>query len=308
MLGRDQDALDLDRALVAVLVDLVAHRHLRLAVGPQIRQHVGLAHLREPVRDPVRELDRQRHQLGRLVGGVAEHHPLVAGADLVDRVAVAVLHLERLVDALRDVGRLLVERDDDAAGVGVEAVLGARVADLGHRLADEPRDVDVRRRRDLAGDDDEARRDQRLAGDAAVRVVASGRRRERRRRSGRRSCPGCPSVTDSELKLNERELIGGRVPEVPPASDPVAAATRRSDRAASASPTRSPSGDAVEDGADALGDRHLDPEPVREVAQHGCGRQALDDHADLGHRLRRASRPGRRARRSGGCGPTSTSR
>ena len=48
--------------------------------------------------------------------------------------------------------------------------------------------------------------------------------------------------------------------------------------------------DAVEDGADALGDRHLDLEPVREVAQHGRGRQALDDHADLGHGLR-----GRRA-------------
>ena len=171
MLGRDQDALDLDRALVAVLVDLVAHRHLRLAVGPQVRQHVGLAHLGQPMGDPVRELNRQRHQLGRLVRGVAEHHPLVAGADLVDRVDVAVLDLERLVDALGDVGRLLVERDDDAAGLGVEAVLRAGVADLRHRLADEARDVDVGRRRDLARDDDEAGRDQGLARDAAVRVV-----------------------------------------------------------------------------------------------------------------------------------------
>ena len=171
MLGRDEHALDLDRPLVAVLVDLVAHRHLRLAVGPQVRQHVGLAHLGEPVRDAVRELDRQRHQLLGLVRGVAEHHPLVAGADPVDRVEVAVLHLERLVDALRDVGRLLVERHDHAARLGVEAVLGARVADVGDRLAHEPRDVDVRRRRDLAGDDDEARRDQRLAGDATLGVV-----------------------------------------------------------------------------------------------------------------------------------------
>ena len=64
VLGRDQHALDLDGALVAVLVDLVAHRHLGLAVGPEVRQHVGLAHLRQAVRDPVRELDRQRHQLG----------------------------------------------------------------------------------------------------------------------------------------------------------------------------------------------------------------------------------------------------
>ena len=46
VLGRDQHPLDLDGALVAVLVHLVAHGHLGLAVGPQVRQHVGLAHLR----------------------------------------------------------------------------------------------------------------------------------------------------------------------------------------------------------------------------------------------------------------------
>ncbi len=67
--------------------------------------------------------------------------------------------------------RLLVDRDDDAAGLGVEAVLGARVADVRDRLADEARDVDVGLGRDLARDDDEPGRDQRLAGDASVDVV-----------------------------------------------------------------------------------------------------------------------------------------
>src|SRR5262249_43665094 len=70
-----------------------------------------------------------------------------------------------------DVGRLLVDRNDDAARVGVEAVLGARVADALDRLAHEGADVDVRLSRHLAGDDDETRRDQRLAGDAACRVA-----------------------------------------------------------------------------------------------------------------------------------------
>ena len=87
----------------AVLVDLVADRHLRLAVRAEVREHVGLAHLGEPLRDPVRELDRERHQLLGLVRRVAEHHPLVAGADPVERILVAVLGLERVVDALRDV-------------------------------------------------------------------------------------------------------------------------------------------------------------------------------------------------------------
>ena len=76
------------------------------------------------------------------------------------------LRLVRLVDALRDVGRLPVDRDDDAARLEVEAVLGARVADLGDAVADDRADVDVGLGRDLAGDDDEPGRDQRLAGDA----------------------------------------------------------------------------------------------------------------------------------------------
>ena len=101
---------------------------------------------------------------------VAEHHPLVARAER-STGRVAVLRLERLVDALGDVGRLLVDRDDDAAGLEVEAVLRARVADLGDRLAHDRADVDVGVRRDLAGDDDEPGRDERLAGDPSVRVV-----------------------------------------------------------------------------------------------------------------------------------------
>ena len=171
VLRRDEDALDLDRPLAAVLVALVPDRHLRLAVGPRNGEDVGLAHLREPPREPVREHDRQGHQLVGLVRRVPEHHPLVARSGTVEQVAFAVLMLVRLVDALRDVGRLLVDRDDDAARVRVEAELRTRVTDFANPLADEPRDVDVRLGRDLSRDHDESGRDQRLAGDAPVGVV-----------------------------------------------------------------------------------------------------------------------------------------
>ena len=172
VLRRDDDALDLDGLAASVLVLLVAHRHLRLAVGAQVQQLLGLAHRGEPAGEPVREHDRQRHQLFRLVRRVAEHHPLVARADAVERVVVAALRLERRVDALRDVGRLLVDRDEHAAGLGVESVLRTRVADLADALAHDARNVDVRLGRDLAADDDEAGGDERLAGDARLRILA----------------------------------------------------------------------------------------------------------------------------------------
>ena len=39
--------------------------------------------LGQSLREPVREPDRHRHEVSGLVAGVAEHHPLVARADLV---------------------------------------------------------------------------------------------------------------------------------------------------------------------------------------------------------------------------------
>jgi hypothetical protein len=169
VLGGDQQLLDLDRAAVAV-----ADRHLRLAVRPQVRHDVGLAHVGQPLGELVRQRDRQRHQLRRLVGRVAEHHALVAGAGEVECIVVRRVRarLVRRVDALRDVGRLLVDGVEDRARVGAEAQVGVDVADLADRLARDVLDVDVGLGRDLARDDDQAGVDEGLAGDAALRVVA----------------------------------------------------------------------------------------------------------------------------------------
>ena len=93
--------------------------------------------------------------------GVAEHQALVAGA--------AGVH------ALADVARLLVNRRQHRAGLGVEAVLRAGVADVLDDLADDLLEVDVAVRRDFAGDDGEAGRDERLARDARDRILREDR-------------------------------------------------------------------------------------------------------------------------------------
>ncbi len=64
-----------------------------------------MPHLGQPARQPVGEHDRQRHQLGRLPAGVAEHQSLVTSALAVKFVvALALPVLERVQDALGDVG------------------------------------------------------------------------------------------------------------------------------------------------------------------------------------------------------------
>ena len=88
----------------------------------------------------MRQRDRQRHQLGGLVAGVAEHQALVAGALLVELVLVALdAVLVRGVDALGDVRGLRADGHRDAAGGAVEALLRGVVADLQDLVADQLR-------------------------------------------------------------------------------------------------------------------------------------------------------------------------
>ena len=101
VLAGDDDGVEPDRA-VAVVLD----GDLGLAVRAQVGDRAVLADRGEPLGQPVRQRDRQRHQLGGVVAGVAEHQALVAGALPVERVldALAGARLVGGVDALRDVG------------------------------------------------------------------------------------------------------------------------------------------------------------------------------------------------------------
>ena len=142
---------------IAVLV--ILHRHLGLAVRPQIIHQLLLAHLGQASRHLMGQGNGQGHLFGRLVAGVAEHHALIArAADLV-------------VGAQGDVAGLLVDVDKDAAGVAVKAVLRPIIADLADDLAGNLLDIDIAVRADLTHDVHEARRGRRLAGDAPVGIL-----------------------------------------------------------------------------------------------------------------------------------------
>ena len=153
VLRRNHHRVDADR--LAVLV--VFHRHLALAVRPQVGHLTVLANLGQTPRQLVRKRDRGRHQLFGLVGGVAEHHALVARA--------AGVH------AHGDVARLLVDRRDHGAGVRVEAVERIVVADRGNHAAHQRLEVNVSVGRDLSRDDHQSGCGQGLAGHAAVGIL-----------------------------------------------------------------------------------------------------------------------------------------
>ena len=168
MLRGHHDLLHVD----GLVVD-VADRDLGLAVGAQVGHGAVLAHCSQLLGHALCQVDGHGHERGRLVAGVAEHHALVAGADLLVGVVarLAMLGLVALIDALGDVGALIVDGVEHATGIAVEAVLRAIVADLAQHLARKRGHVDVGLGADLAGHDDHARGCHGLAGAAHLRGV-----------------------------------------------------------------------------------------------------------------------------------------
>ncbi len=94
MLGGDQHGIDALRLAVGIF-----HGHLALAIRAQPGKRASLAHFSQRAGQFVRQVDGHGHQLGGLVAGITEHHALVAGADQVDLVLVAVLGFQGFADA-----------------------------------------------------------------------------------------------------------------------------------------------------------------------------------------------------------------
>ena len=105
----------------------------------------------------MRQLDRQRHQLGGLVACVAEHEALVACA--------ARIH------AHRDIGRLGLDDIQDAAGLGVKTERRVVVTDVGDRLAGDRGDVDVSGGGDFTRNDANTGGDEHFAGYPSLGVL-----------------------------------------------------------------------------------------------------------------------------------------
>ena len=145
VLGGDHDGVYPYRASRLVVLD----GHLALGVGPEIGHFVVLApQYGELLHDDLGEYQRRGHVFARLVAGVAEHDALVAGSLLF-----VLFH-----DALVDVGALLVDGGEDAAGVSVEHVVAPGIADAVDDASGDVLYIDVCFRTHFAGNYYQSRR------------------------------------------------------------------------------------------------------------------------------------------------------
>ncbi|MNZ56764.1 hypothetical protein D3C78_747170 [compost metagenome] len=159
VLGGQHDGVDADHAAVFITAG-----DLGLGVRAQPGQQARLAGFGLALHQTVGEADRRRHQHVGFVAGIAEHQALVAGALIFGLGAV---------DTLVDVGGLLANDVEDAAGGAIETDVGAVVADVDDDLAHQLFQVDPGGGGDFTGDDGDTGLDQGFAGDAGVLVLGN---------------------------------------------------------------------------------------------------------------------------------------
>lgn len=162
VLGGDDDGVDADGDHAAVLL-LVLDGDLGLTIGAQPLEGSILANVGETLAEAGGEEVGEGHELGGLIGGVAEHDALVTSADLLDALVE--------VDALGDIGALLLDGNDDVAGVAVDALVGGGVADVADGGTDDVLEIDLGVGGDLTEDHDHAGLGGGLAGDLGLGVL-----------------------------------------------------------------------------------------------------------------------------------------
>ena len=96
----------------------------------------------------------QGHVVIRFVGGIAEHHALVAGTDGVELVRIAFLLFQGIVDAHGNVRGLFVEGYQDTASIAVKAVFRTGITDGTNGFTNDVRNINVARRRNFTDDMD----------------------------------------------------------------------------------------------------------------------------------------------------------
>ena len=152
--GNDDGVYTQRDSRAAVL--LVLDRDLSLRIRAEPREKPRAACRGQCRIELVGERNGKRHILRCLVGGITKHNALVTRAMILERA---------MVKALGNIGRLLLDGNEDVASLVVKALVRIVVADVLDGISDNFLVVELSLGRDLAEDHDHPCLSCRLAGD-----------------------------------------------------------------------------------------------------------------------------------------------
>ena len=143
-------------------VALVLDRHLGLGIRSKPGKSTGPSGHCESLVQFVSEDDGEGHQLWSFGGGISEHETLIASAEALEGA---------VVKTLSDIGRLLLNCDEDVAGLVVKTLFGVVVTDFLDGVSNDLLVVDLGLCGDFTEDHDHSGLSSGLAGDLGERVL-----------------------------------------------------------------------------------------------------------------------------------------
>jgi hypothetical protein len=161
VLGRNDDGVDSDGG-DCTTVALVLDGHLGLGVRSKPGEGFGSSGHGERLVEFVGENDGKGHQFFGFGCGVSEHETLITGTMVFEGT---------MVKTLGDIGGLLLNRDENVAGLVVKTLVGMVVSDVLDGVSDDLLVVDLGLGRDFAKDHDHSGLGSGLAGDLGGRVL-----------------------------------------------------------------------------------------------------------------------------------------
>ena len=163
MLGRQHNGINRNRPPIDV-----AQSDLALGIRTQPGQTAVAAQIGLTLDQPMREVDRRRHEFGCLIAGVAKHQALIAST-LIEIVVMRPIH------TTRDIGTLLVVCNQHRTAAIVDAVLGIVITNAANRIPSHVDVIDLGVRRDFTRQNHQASITQGLGGDARIGVLGQNR-------------------------------------------------------------------------------------------------------------------------------------
>jgi hypothetical protein len=145
VLSRDDNGVDTLGNNGTVVV-LVLNGHLSLSVGSEPGERTVAASSGHGSVKLVGEEESEGEELGCLVSGITEHDTLVTSTELLESLLV--------VKTLSDIGRLLLNGDEQVAGLVVKTLGGVIIADVLDGITDDLLVVELGLGGDLTEDHD----------------------------------------------------------------------------------------------------------------------------------------------------------
>ena len=123
----------------------VLHCYLRLSVRAQVCQCTVFSYIGKLLGELMCQSNRIWHIFLSLIDRISEHHALISCSDRLDLFIghLVLFCLQRLVNTHSDIGGLLVDCYQNAAGISVKSKFSSRVANLSYRVAHDLLYIDI---------------------------------------------------------------------------------------------------------------------------------------------------------------------